>query len=147
MDWEFEKEAEDEAEYTFEWAVEAFGQTELDQAESESVVVPTAKLLMLALPHHAATLAEPTVTSDAKLALPYVGLKGAMMPVKGSQWTMKEPLTLIDFTAPNGLATAPEKWLSALEQALIDDMDTDTSGNPPPSPLFHKKQTMQISTL
>lgn len=91
-------------------------------------MVPTAELLMLALPHHAATLAAPTVTSDAKASLPYVGMKGTMVPVKGYTWTMKEPLTLIDFTAPNGLATAPEKWLSALEQALVDDMNTDTSG-------------------
>ena len=49
-----------------------------------------------------------------------MGMKGTMVPVKGYTWTMKEPLTLIDFTAPNGLATAPEKWLSALEQALVE---------------------------
>ena len=31
VDWEFEKEKADEAEYTFEWSVEAFGQNELDE--------------------------------------------------------------------------------------------------------------------
>ena len=57
-----------------------------------------------------------------------MGLKGAMAPLKGSMWTMKEPLSPIEFKAPTGLDTAPQEWLNALKQALEDDMSTEVSG-------------------
>lgn len=55
---------------------------------------------MLALPHHIKVLPESDILDNENFDLNYKCIKGTMIPVIGSVWTLDEPLYDIDFDEP-----------------------------------------------
>jgi hypothetical protein len=127
-----QKEDDDEgatASYSFTWKVARMGVDAVgDGGASSGEGEESFPLLMLALPHHVATMTSPSLAAgDNPLAyagrLRYTTLKGSAAGVAGSSWTMAEALTTIGFTAPSGrLENAPVDMVSALLGALEEDM-------------------------
>jgi endo-1,3(4)-beta-glucanase len=71
-------------------------------------------LLMMAMPHHQARLVAPTLASG----LAHPTLRGTLAAVEGSTWTMRLPLSTIEWGAPRTLAPA---HLEAVRTALRAD--------------------------
>ena len=99
-------------------------------ASSPSTDVP---LLMLALPHHAASIsfAEALLMRPADFDLFYHSIKGRMVPVVGNTWSYEEELTFIGFgddrTPASSLsatgASAPSQRPSIHEPTAISALD------------------------
>jgi len=77
---------------------------------------PSSNLLMMALPHHMQIIQEPSIAVDHS----YRSMKGRMTAILGDSWTLREPLTDIQWTAPREV---PRSKRSAIAEALERDMN------------------------
>lgn len=73
------------------------------------------ELLMMALPHHQALLSPETLRQQVQLDC----MKGVMVGVVGSSWTMVEPLTTITWGAPRSIDSDK---IEAVREALKNDI-------------------------
>mmetsp|Transcript_12592 Transcript_12592/g.29800 ORF Transcript_12592/g.29800 Transcript_12592/m.29800 type:complete len:1023 (-) Transcript_12592:20-3088(-) len=60
----------------------------------------TRNLLMLALPHHAGVISKSNLLDSVSFDVKYMCMKGQMIPVIGSTWTLDEPLYDISIDGP-----------------------------------------------
>ena len=111
-------------------------------ADSADVIINwetegTGDLLMVALPHHLDVLAV-QVTANYKLN----GIRGDMTGIVGDSWLMNEPLTDIDWFAPNGIdPSRAESIRAALNEDVIGN--DVVAGDP----YFGGKQMAKLARL
>ncbi|MCB0724142.1 MAG: T9SS type A sorting domain-containing protein [Ignavibacteriae bacterium] len=75
-------------------------------------------LLMMALPHHADIISNPTSNT-----LKYAVLKGNLTEVYGKSWTMTEDLPVYSWYPQNGkLATVPLQWCDTVQHYVNEDL-------------------------
>jgi endo-1,3(4)-beta-glucanase len=94
-------------------------------------------LLMMALPHHVDSLSSPDIAADVK----YPTLRGEMVGVVGSTWTLSEPLPTIAWSAPRPVAADK---VEAVKAALAADAAEVPVAK---DPYFFGKQIAKLGRL